>query len=66
MAGSAEAAASPARKRMLPSTLLWQTFLLVGLLLVVALGSWSPLLLTRCGNIGRVTRLLTCGTRTCT
>ena len=39
MAGSAEAAASPARKRLLPSTLLWQTFLLVGLLLVVALGS---------------------------
>ena len=39
MAGSAEAAASPERKRMLPSTLLWQTFLLVGLLLVVALGS---------------------------
>ena len=38
MAGSAEA--SPARKRLLPSTLLWQTFLLVGLLLVVALGSW--------------------------
>ncbi|MBV2262948.1 MAG: HAMP domain-containing protein [Thauera sp.] len=40
MAGAVEAAGGPARPRLLPSTLLWQTFLLVALLLVVALGSW--------------------------
>ena len=40
MAGTVEAAGGPARPRLLPSTLLWQTFLLVALLLIVALGSW--------------------------
>ena len=38
-AHAAPAAARP-RGRWLPSTLLWQTFLLVALLLVVALGAW--------------------------
>lgn len=40
MAESVETIAGPVRKRLLPSTLLWQTFLLVALLLIVALGSW--------------------------
>ncbi len=40
MAGSVADATRPARPRLLPSTLLWQTFLLVALLLIVAIGSW--------------------------
>ena len=37
MAESVETIAGPVRQRLLPSTLLWQTFLLVALLLIVAL-----------------------------
>ena len=42
MVQSAQAAPAPARTggRWIPSTLLWQTFLLVALLLIVALGAW--------------------------
>ncbi|CAM5417529.1 ATP-binding protein [Thauera mechernichensis] len=37
------AARTPLAARLLPHTLLWQTFLLVALLLIVALGAWSQI-----------------------
>lgn len=41
--GAASTGTRPVSARLLPRTLLWQTFLLVALLLILALGAWSQI-----------------------